>query len=214
MSFEKSYLQPYFAAVDEFGDDFAATLWKSRAGQIKRFDVLCSMLGSDVMTGSRLVDVGCGRGDLALWLRKAGVMPSHYEGVDAVQAMVEMAKPVLEHVGFPTGLSVFDPLERPERLQDLKPEIIVASGTLNAMEETVAQRFVEVMLAHATKAVAFNFLSSRHTMADVQPLGPSHRFDPLAMLDLVLRRTPNVQFRQDYLDGHDASIVAFLEPNA
>jgi hypothetical protein len=36
----------------------------------------------------------------------------------------------------------------------------------------------------------------------------------LAMLDLVLRRTPNVQFRQDYLDGHDASIVAFLEPNA
>jgi cyclopropane fatty-acyl-phospholipid synthase-like methyltransferase len=214
MSSGKSYLDPYFAAVDAFGDDFATTLWKSRAGQAKRFDVLCAMLGPDLVTGSRLVDVGCGRGDFALWLRKAGVRPLHYEGVDAVEAMVDMAKPVLEDVGFPTGLSVFDPLERPDRLRELKPDVIVASGTLNAMSEEVAQRFIEVLMEHATTAIAFNFLSLRHRKTKSKPLGPSHRFDPLAMLDLVLKVTPNVQFRQDYLDGHDASIVAFLEPNA
>ena len=214
MDSKKSYLEPYHAAIDEFGNDFASTLWQSRAGQNKRFEVLCEMLGHSRITGRRLVDLGCGHGDLALALEQAGVSPSHFEGVDALAAMIDMAKTALHSVPFPVGLSIFDPLESPQKLSALKPDIIIASGTLNAMEESSAKSFVEIMLSEATEAVGFNFLSSRHgSKKTTTPLGPAKRFDPLGMLELVLDSTPNVLFRQDYLDGHDASIVAFLESN-
>ena len=37
--------------------------------------------------------------------------------------------------------------------------------------------------------------------------GVATRFDTLDWLDWALRTTPNVRFRQDYLQGHDATIA-------
>ena len=62
MTEDPGYLNPYRKAFAEHGDDFAATLWKSRDAQRCRFEVMIEMLGRDRLAGSVVVDVGCGRG--------------------------------------------------------------------------------------------------------------------------------------------------------
>lgn len=215
MPAKKPYLKPYLEAVDTHGDDFASMLWHNREGQAKRFAVLMEMLGRDLIDGHRVVDLGCGHGDLALELERSGLQPVGYVGVDALEAMVDVARGRTAETAFPTAFEVLDPLVSPEALDDLEADIIVASGTLNAMEAPVALELIKTMLSTARVAIGFNFLSSRGRAGeDTADLGPSHRFDPLAFLVPIFERTPNVAFRQDYLDGHDGTIVAFLDHNS
>ena len=60
----------------------------------------------------------------------------------------------------------------------------------------------------ATHGVVFNFLSDRcHERFADRDLTPARRFDTAAWLDWSLHQTPLVSFTQDYLDGHDATIL-------
>jgi hypothetical protein len=56
--------------------------------------------------------------------------------------------------------------------------------------------------------VVFNFLSDRvHPRWAEQDLGPARRFDTAAWLDWSLELSTCVSFTQDYLHGHDATIL-------
>ena len=208
MTDDPGYLNPYRKAIAEHGDDFAATLWKSRDAQRCRFEVMIEMLGRDRFAGSVVVDVGCGRGDLALHLDEAGVHPARFIGIDGLEQMVEAAGKRTENLGFPTEFHLMDILSNPGGLAPLRPDVCLASGTLNAMPAKVAESVVGIMADSGAGAVCYNFLSNRTSdERQGEDTGPATRFDPLRMLEVAFDHSPRVSFRQDYLNGHDGTIL-------
>ena len=213
------YLKPYRVAVKRFGAGFQALLWSSPEAQRTRFDVMIDLIGSGRMGAacgaaaedqrgldeSVVLDVGCGTGDFAQRLIERGVNFARYIGVDAVSEMIDAAQSrQLERCEFIAG----DVLNDPAILEGSRRDFISISGTLNTMDEDTARRLVHMCFNAATHGVAFNFLSNR---PDEQwkghDLGPARRFDTVRWLDWSLHLTSLVRFAQDYLEGHDATIV-------
>lgn len=198
----ESYLTPYREAVDAFGAGFEATLWTDRAAQRRRFEVMSEMVDC---TGHTLVDVGCGVGDFASFLLERGIEFQRFIGIDAVEGQLHKARrrnlPGCEfHLG--------DVVQDPGLIARFSPEIITISGALNTMTERLARRVIDHAFKTAGVGVVFNFLSDRpHPRYRRQKLGPARRFRTARWIDWALDRTPRVAFRQEYLDGHDATIL-------
>jgi len=210
------YLEPYKAAAREFGPTFEATLWLSREKQRRRFEVIAGMVG---LEDRIVVDAGCGLGDFAAYLVEIGVRIRGYVGLEGVESVVtEARRRGLPGARFVLGDFVADPSVFSAALAEGRgPGIMVFSGSLNTLTQ---ERALEV-LAYAWKAVGeggevgsggsggvvFNFLSASDHLPPNPELGPAKRFDPVAMLEWALERTPLVRFRQDYMGGQDATIA-------
>ena len=117
MPADESYLNPYREAVQRHGEDFAATLWKSPEAQQKRFQTLIEMLGPERCSGTCLVDVGCGRGDLALELDRLGLHPRRYIGIEGVEEIAKIARKRVENLPFATEIFLCDVVSEPTRLR-------------------------------------------------------------------------------------------------
>jgi SAM-dependent methyltransferase len=205
-----AYLDPYRRAVKVFGPSFEATLWASRDAQLLRFDVMASMID---LEGRRIVDAGCGRGDLAARLLERDVRFADYVGIDAMAPMIDSARDRrLDGDGGRVRFEVVDLVDDPGAFARLAPDVVCISGTLNTMDDGEARGLVEAAFAAANAGVVFNFLSDRcaERWRD-RDLTPARRFDTVAWLDWALGLTPRVAFRQDYLDGHDATIAIVRE---
>ena len=199
---DKAYLQPYTEAVKQFGASFEATLWNSTAAQTLRFDVMIDLAG---IHDARILDVGCGQGDLAAWLLKRKVPIQAYVGLDAMPEMIEAAsRRDLPGCRFVAGDAVADPA----LLSTGDPDYTCISGTLNTMDDATAQKLVTNAFAAASRGVVFNFLSTRHHPRFAgRDTTPARRRDPVAWLDFALGLSSRVAFDQAYLDGHDATIL-------
>ncbi len=198
---QPEYLQPYLKAVKNAGAGFDATLWSSREGQLRRFDVLLDLADVD---GGSILDLGCGIGDLARHLLVKSVPFSKYVGIDAVKEMIDVASEVDDPR---CGFLVADPVRDPSCLERAAADWIFISGTLNAMDEDLARSLVDRAFEAAGVGVVFNFLSNRpHSRWNERDLTPARRFDTTGWIDWAMSRTPLVRFSQAYYDGHDASI--------
>jgi len=197
------YLEPYHDAMKRFGPSFETTLWRNRSFQIKRFEVFCDMVDP---TGRRLLDAGCGLGDLYDYLEHAGSAPSLYVGLDALPGMVDEAK--RRHVGCESvDFQTVDFVADRASLRPCEPDIIFISGALNTVPEDIAREVLVAAFDACGEAFVFNFLSNRCSAeAAGRDTAPATRFDTVGLLDWALRTTPFVRFRQDYLTGHDATI--------
>lgn len=206
---DEAHLQPYRDAVRRFGPTFEATLWGTEDAQRLRFDVLIDMIG--LATGERddhapaLLDIGCGRGDLAARLIERCIAFSRYVGLDALPEMIDAANARnLARCEF----KVMNVVRDAKSLEAFQPDYCLISGTMNTMDDATAKRLVHAAFEAAAQGVAFNFLSDRHDPKwNAQPLGPARRFETLAWLDWAFSLSPRVSFAQDYLDGHDATIA-------
>lgn len=219
MSDRPAYLRPYQDAVDAFGPRFEALLWNRPETQLVRFEALVSMLDLD---GRTLADMGCGRADLAVYLRDQGVGYGAYVGVEGVNelslASERRAKSEgLERCSFRGYDFVADEGAFDRLVSEDHAQAFVFSGSLNTLQQAEAQRVLErawdALASTPGGSLAFNFLSDRHgdaSRAD-EDTGPAKRFDTLSMLEWAMERTPLVRFRQDYLGGHDAA-VAMIKP--
>ncbi|MCH2133069.1 MAG: class I SAM-dependent methyltransferase [Phycisphaerales bacterium] len=196
-----AYLKPYREAIARLGPGFEATLWRDRRAQVLRFDAAASLIDLD---GCRLADLGCGPGDLLARLKEQGVTPADYLGVDAQPEMIELARSNdpgsrFEVVDLAVDLSA---------VASWKPDVCLISGTLNTMTQRQAWRVVMAAYDCSAVGVVFNFLSNRpHERYRGKDLRPARRFHTARWLDRCLRVTPCVSFRQEYLDGHDATIA-------
>jgi SAM-dependent methyltransferase len=206
------YLAPYADAVRTYGASFEATLWASREKQVGRFAVIAEMAD---LTGRVVVDAGCGLGDLAVYCEGEGIAYGRYIGLEAMPDMVEAARALhlpearFEVVDFAADPAAFGALAGSDAV-----DLVVFSGSLNTFEEQGAFDVVRRAFEAAREGVVFNFLSARnHERNPVDP-SPAKRFDPAAMLDRALALTPRVRFRQDYFDGHDATIAMFHSERA
>ena len=88
------------------------------------------------------------------------------------------------------------------------PAGVCISGSLNTMEENLARDLVSDAYEAAKRGVGFNFLSDRAEPQWLQrDIGPSRRFNTVKWIDWALSQTSLVSFTQDYLEGHDATVV-------
>lgn len=214
---DRPYLQPYEDATRQQGAGFGAQLWMSVEAQQTRFGVL-DELGR--LGGRVVADLGCGQGDFPLYLHEMhgqrGGAPQSYIGIEGVPAMAQLAHQRLIAAGvanalIETGDFVADE-SLPDRLvTESRAEVFVFSGSLNTLPMKRAMGVLDQFWVALEKigrgTLLFNFLSDRHNKQRTPATPPAVRFDPTAMLDWSLRRTPLVQLRHEYLGGHDATIV-------
>jgi|Deesub1362A_J573_1020465.scaffolds.fasta_scaffold00038_149 SAM-dependent methyltransferase len=74
-----------------FGPGPQALGWASQERQNRHYQAMLSALREDSLEGSRVLDYGCGMGDLLAFLKGRGVRV-HYTGVDINPAFVRIAQ--------------------------------------------------------------------------------------------------------------------------
>ncbi|MCC6580789.1 MAG: methyltransferase domain-containing protein [Phycisphaeraceae bacterium] len=198
----ETYLAPYRQWASRYGTDFGVTLWASPRSQQRRFEVIAEMC---FLTGKRILDAGCSRGDLADFLLHRGVMFDQYIGIDALPPVIDHAKSrALPRCRF----HVADLLNHPGVMAKHRPQIVAISGTLNTMTDDQVFRLLDAAWNAATEVLVFNFLSDRCGPGAPPQDDYARRIDTLALLQWSFDRTWCVVFRQDYFEeGHDATIL-------
>lgn len=170
-----------------FGNDWRALGWYSRHTQFKRFAVLCEI---GALSRCRILDVGCGLGDLYGYLRGEGIKID-YTGYDLLPEMVERAKRRYPEARF----LVRDVLEE----WDEEPfDYILSSGAFNidfGSNASAIQQLLRIMIQHSRRGVAINFLSTRDTAQD--PI--FYHYDPQVWLNYSRTLCSRVELREDYL---------------
>ena len=195
------YLQAYREAVDMHGAGFAATLWGSGRTQSLRFSVMADLVG-DLPTGT-VLDLGCGDGGLSRWMIDTGHSPLALHGIDAIPEQVAATTANAPKWATYTTADLLDQAVPWPNL-----DWAVVSGTLNTMSHDDSQAILDRAWDSCRIGLAFNFLSDRPAKHwHGRDLGPARRHDSLAWMGWALERTALVSCRQDYLDGHDMTIV-------
>ena len=217
MTSDSSYLDPYRDAVADMGPGFEAQLWLSKEAQATRFSVITDAFGND---SSIIADLGCGQGDLLVYLHEHNTLPKHFIGVEGVDEMTHHAQQRIDSLGinnavFQTHDFVADTKLPSQLVQDAKVDTFVFSGSLNTLKMQQAQavlvHFYNALKDAGQGKLIFNFLSNRHDKDRTPAQPPAVRFDPPSMLDWALEQTPLVTLRHEYLRGHDVTITMIVE---
>ncbi len=162
------YMQPYLKALARHGASLKSLLWASDATQAARFDALQRALvsgwRSEGMKGRTLLDVGCGRGDLLLWLARQKLAPSEYIGLDAAEGLLASAKDRCKKVTPVPRFILADIVVRPQALFT-GSEVVAVSGTLNTLSREMFAAVLGRLVDAAAEVLVFNFLSSAERSA-------------------------------------------------
>ena len=199
---QDSYLDPYRDWARVHGSQFGVTLWASRQSQQKRFEVFAQLCD---LTGKRILDAGCSRGDLAAFLIERGIAFEQYIGIDGLDEVITYAKQRdLPRCRF----LLSDFVAEPQVLGSGNPQIICISGSLNTMTDDQTMSALESAWQAASETLIFNFLSDRSGVGAVSQDQPARRQDTIKLLDWALGKTPLVRFDQTYFpQGHDATVL-------
>ena len=179
----------YTDLLAKHGVSFRALDWGSQESQEKRFQII-SEIG--FANSDSVLDVGCGLGDLYLWLNENGLSMEYY-GLDITEAMVIRARERFPKVHFKQGSLVGEVVDQKQT------DYVVASGIFFLRKDDPVeymQRCIVKMYELARKGVAFNSLSSWYKADDKE-----FRADPSAVLEFCKSLTRRVVLRHDYHDG-------------
>jgi len=185
---DEENIRLYSDLLSQHGPGPRALDWASSESQNLRFRVL-SEIGD--LRGTHILDVGCGIGDLYLWLCKQGISVS-YTGIDITPGMIEVARERVPDCDFrESNLSTF------AAASDAKFDFVFASGIFCKRKHNPSaflKETVQTMFSLCTKGAAFNSLS---TWTNERSAGEYHA-DPLDTLLFCRGITPWVCVRHDY----------------
>ncbi|MEZ0227254.1 MAG: cyclopropane-fatty-acyl-phospholipid synthase family protein [Planctomycetota bacterium] len=207
MSPDRSYAEHvrsfYEDAVALHGFTFKGLGYNNEESQRRRFEALVQV---GDLRGARILDVGCGLGDLAAFLRACGVAVD-YTGIDICEHLIQRATerfagPGSDSVRFATAdVLAFDS----------EPfDYVLSSGIFGLWTPGTASRIaptLEKLLSLAGRAVAVNFLSLRAPKQAARSL----YLEPTELLAQALSLTPAVSLRHDYLPN-DFTLYLYREP--
>jgi SAM-dependent methyltransferase len=193
--------QFYEEHIRQYGYGYRALGFGRRASQEKRF---AAALALGDFHGKRLLDVGCGFGDLLGWLHARGIEP-RYTGIDIVKAMIERCRDRFPGTG--ARFLVGDALTF---VADEPYDYVIASGIFGyAAKDTRARvRPTLERLYNMTRAgMAVNFLSRR---AATRSPGRLY-LHPSDVLQFALKLTPAVRLDHTYMPN-DFTLFLYRTP--
>lgn len=138
----------YANSIVKYGITPKGVHWNSKYNQYKRFEVLAHYINQ--LSSASILDIGCGFGDLLLYLNKHQTLPKHYVGIDCETTMVNIAKKRFPEYEFLIKNALQDKLP--------KADYYLSSGALNILSEKEFFIFIEKCYSQCSKGFAFNFL--------------------------------------------------------
>jgi len=194
---ERSTANRYRQLFAEHGHSHKTLNWGSQEGQYLRFRILA---GIGQLQGKRILDVGCGLGDFAGWLKQNNIQLI-YTGIDLSQELVLQARNAYPTLEFLHG-SILDK----ELLKDRKFDYVFASGifyTYYAGRENWMKLAIKRMWDYCEIGVAFNSLS---TWSENHEPEEFHA-NPAETMNFCKTLTPWLALRHDY---HPRDFTIFL----
>jgi len=189
----------YEDLIHKYGHDPRACDYGRVESQQIKFRVLSEVLP---LANLNLLDVGCGFADFATFLHQR-FESLQYSGVDLCSSMIDEAKRA--HPSLDLRVANIA-----EASFDRSFDVVTANGIfylIGGHAWPMMQQMIQRMFALATKAVAFNSLS---TWAPDQEQGEFYA-DPLQTIDFCRQLTPWVVLRHDY-HPRDFTIYLYKTP--
>jgi len=161
--------------------------WRDEHTQSSRFAALCDW---GDMSECSILDLGCGYGDLKLFLDER-FHQIEYTGVDLLPEFIVIARERYGHLPS-THFIQMDFAKNPWPLVD----IVLASGSLNYRSSDAAHPFpiIRHMWERARKGIAFNLLDI-HKQAPTDIL---QSYDPQTILAFCRQLDPDAELVMDY----------------
>ena len=187
----------YEPLLNKYSRGYEILDWESLDSQIKRFEVLTD--NAD-LSGKKLLDIGCGTGDLYGYFIDRGLDVDYY-GIDILPKMIAKAYEIYPKGRFFTG-DIFKESPFGKRQFD----IIFCSGIFNLNmgdNESFFKEALPVFFAHAKSMVVFNLLDPGHSVHSSK----YYFFDYKAVLHWIRQYTDNVRVVTGYIPN-DFTIVA------
>jgi SAM-dependent methyltransferase len=197
--------QFYESHVRRFGYGYKALGFNRRSSQEKRFGALAALADFD---GARVLDVGCGFGDLLAWLRARGVQP-RYTGLDLTASMIERCRKRFNE-GSADAAARFVVGDALTWQPDAEYDYVIASGIFgyNARDTRArVQPTIERLFGIARAGLALNFLSG---CAATRSPGRLY-VHPADVLQYALRLTPAVRLDHTYMPN-DFTLCMYKTP--
>jgi len=182
----------YDARVTSYGLSASTVGWKDFAQQELRFDILTSDID---LNGKKVVDIGCGFGDLANYLVSKGINVEEYIGVEVSKKMLEIAKKnTLTKLNAKyMNANIFkDPM-------NITVDFALMSGLLNLRQSTnsateILQSFLLKIRPIVTQGLVFNLLTD-----EVDFEQPHHlHYNPSTAQLIVRDFFKDVSIKKDY----------------
>lgn len=196
----ESTAQWYEDKVRTYGFDHRGLGFRSRSSQVKRFEALLKLGDLD---GRRVLDVGCGFGDLLAFLHERGIEPV-YTGIDVCEPMVRRC---VERFGEGARFVTADVLDHePTETYDY----VIASGLFGLDAEDTRERILptlERMVRWAHVGVAVNFLSAAYA----NPVENRIYVEPGKAVEVALTLAPSVRLDHSYLPN-DFTLYLYRSP--
>lgn len=196
------FQRPYYADLAaRHGNSREVAGWGGQASQEGRFAVFADSLP---IQGLRLMDVGCGRGDLLSYLKHIGQTPAQYVGVDLMPEIAAFASANHPDAVVLCGDLLDAGFDVPE------VDVVVSSGVFNLTgpnHEQWLAAMLAAMYGRCRVGMAVNIISR---------FAPEHKpghyyADPGALLALGQQLSPFATLRHDYAI-HDMTLVVLREP--
>ena len=201
----KKEIESYYQdKLSEFGTGAQGVGWKNETVQYKRFDQLCRIIQDT--TGFSINDLGCGTGELLLYLQKHGYVNFTYYGYDVLENMIGLASERFRGISR-AAFKHLSPGDIPGTA-----DYTVASGIFNLKYAETENSWVKYitntldrMNQVSTIGFSFNMLTSysdKHLMED-------HLYyaDPLFFFDHCKKNySKNVALLHDY-NEYDFTIL-------
>lgn len=197
-SLAREYLVSFYSKnLSIYGDRPEALRW-SEVGQRIRYRVMLDIVPK--LTGKKVLDYGCGKGDLYAYIRDSEIEVD-YTGIDINPDLIALAKRKYPHIDF----RVSDVEEEPLR-EDF--DIVFLCGVFNnriqGVEESM-KNVLHALFARTREALAINALSAHARRKDVE----LNYTSPEELSFFVSENlTPHFELRQDYLPG-DFTMVLY-----
>lgn len=197
----KEYIISFFNKnLDFFGDKPEAVRW-THEGQIMHYE---AMLDIGDISGKRILDFGCGKGDFYGFLRDKNINV-HYTGLDINENLIKLAKEKYPNIDF----RFFD-LEKEELKEDF--DFVFLCGVFNLkvsdLEEYIKSTLIR-LFKHCKKGLAFNALSAHNPRKDFELFYLS----PEDILSFAIKNlSPFVSLRHDRI-LYDFTLLVYKERN-
>jgi hypothetical protein len=149
----------------------------------------------------RVLDAGCGRGDLLDFFIVHRHPPLSYTGIEAVPELANVADMKRLH-GEPPNIIRGDFVTN-RSLLHANADVIIFCGSLNTMDKPTFYAMLEDAFKSAAKAVVFNFLSSRELANS--PHLTWH--EPHRVLSFCRQLSEKSRLWEDYMSGDATGVI-------